>query len=177
MDKNNKNVPQWYVVQTKPLKEDWVKQQLIEANFEVFFPKIKSFCPHFGGKKEAKTYLKAFFPSYIFTCANLQDPRIHRLVRFTRGVNRILGTQTQPYPMSDQVINLIKENINQHGIIEYKTFKPGLKVRIKRGFLKDLVGILERPVDTMGRIRVLLNLVNSNMKTLLHCSDVERVFS
>ena len=187
MEMSSQGQSQWYVIQTKPHKEDLVERQLSQVQVEVFCPKIKSFSPSIGGHRYGKkdlnsinkvtipTYLKTFFPSYLFTRANLDDPKIHRMIRFTRGVNRILGTREQPTPLPEMAIDLIKQNLSDCGYIEFKTLKPGMSVRVKRGLLRDLIGILEKPVDTMGRVRVLLRLINTNIRTLLHCTDIEQV--
>ncbi|OGQ55893.1 MAG: hypothetical protein A3I75_01110, partial [Deltaproteobacteria bacterium RIFCSPLOWO2_02_FULL_50_16] len=172
MNKTHQN-NEWYVIQTKPNKEDWVEKQLLQSNFEIFLPKIKTFCPVFGRKKSSETvYIKPFFPSYIFTRANLKDPRIFRFIKFTRGVSKILSSSSGPASLPDQAIDIIKTNINQHGVLEYKTLKIGANVRIKKGLLKDLIGILEKPVDAMGRVKVLLKMMSNDFRALLHCSEI-----
>jgi transcription antitermination factor NusG len=160
----------WYVIKTKPQKEGLVCQQLNQIDFETFCPKVQKF----GSRKSL--ILQALFPSYAFVKAPLEDPSIHRLVRFTRGVSYILGAEHKPVPISSEAVDIIKSNLNQEGHIEMKTlFQPGKEVRLKRGVFKDLIGILEKPVSAAGRIRVLLKIWNREVSTTLHCSMVEPI--
>lgn len=41
--------------------------------------------------------------------------------------------------------------------------------------LKELVGILEKPVSPEGRVHVLLKLINYDMKAQLHWTEVEKL--
>lgn len=166
---NSEQQKAWYVVQTKPNREDWVCQHLSFATIETFNPKIRSF------GQGSLFREKHLFPSYIFARAMLKNPNLHRLVRFTRGVTRILGVQSTPIPVSDDVVSTIRSYLNQDGCVEQKVFlKAGEAVRVKKGPLYDLVGILEKPVSPTGRVQVLLQLMQRQIRTFLHCSELER---
>ena len=96
---------------------------------------------------------------------------MHRLVRYTRGVSYVLGSDHKPVSISGEVIDIIKSRLNQDGHVEVRTlFKPGDKVRLKRGVFKDLIGILEKPVSAAGRVQVLLNMWNREVRAMFHCS-------
>lgn len=170
MKNNYKN---WYVIQTKPHREEQVCSQL-KNRFEIFLPTIR----YFRGKAKEAPILseKPLFPSYIFAQANLQDLYTHRLVKFTRGVNKILGSETQPVPVPSEIIDLIKEKMSgRHFLEESLRLRQGDQVRVRKGILKDLIGIIERPVSAVGRIQVLLRLMHHQMKAFLYCSEVEKV--
>jgi transcription antitermination factor NusG len=53
--------------------------------------------------------------------------------------------------------------------------KPGEQVRIKSGPLKDFIGIFERKVSARDRIRVLLQVVGSQVSVNLPETLVERI--
>ena len=53
----------WYVVKTKNNKEEFAKQNLINQNFQVYLPIVKTI-KKFGNK--LITVKKALFPNYIF---------------------------------------------------------------------------------------------------------------
>lgn len=165
---NNSSLHDWYVVQTKPKKEEVVCQHLKGINIETFHPKIRSrvewnrFC------------LKPLFPSYVFVKTFLGDPHLHRLVQFTRGVVRILGMQFQPVPVSEDVVETIRKYMDGDNILERCFLKVGGTVRVKRGPLCDLIGILEKPVSAKGRVQVLLQLMQRQIRTVLHCSQLEQ---
>ncbi len=159
----------WYVLQTKPQKEESVCLHLQNVAIETFNPKIQSFGAAGG------VQIKPLFPSYIFAKAPLSDPNVHQLVRFTRGVIRVLGLQSQPVPIDQELVDLIRARVNNEGIMEHHlTFKSGDAVRIKRGAFRDLMGILEKPVSAAGRVGVLLQLMQRQIRVVFHCSQLAR---
>ena len=163
--------PLWYVIQTKPTKEGDVQQHLRNAQFETFLPRIQSMI---RGRKGLRT--KSLFPSYLFAFIDLNDPELYRMIKYTRGVRKILGDGLNPVPVPSEMIEIIREHVNQEGIVEQKlVLKKGDAVRIRSGVFKDLVGILEKPVSAEGRVRVLLQIVHHQVQCNLSAGDVERV--
>lgn len=160
----------WYVVRTKPCKEDFTELQLICGKFEVFNPKIKSLSRK---KSNGHFTLKPLFPGYIFVHSNFEDPYCHHLVKYTRGVSKILGNG-YPTPIKDDIIELIKERSNGCGIIEQNIrLKPGRWVRIRKGPFKDLIGMLERPPGPSGRVWILLEMVKYSAHMDCHWTEIE----
>ncbi|MBI5206387.1 MAG: hypothetical protein HY934_01200 [Candidatus Firestonebacteria bacterium] len=158
----------WYVIQTKPKNEDLVDTRLKNEGFEVFNPKIEKYI-HRNNKKILG--YECLFPNYIFVNFNLGEH--FRLIKWTHGVNKIVGCGDNPVPISEKIITFIRERTTSQGIIKHiKQFEQGDKVRIKTGHFKDLIGILEHPVSSQGRIKVLLNLLNYQCKLDLHQSEV-----
>lgn len=153
----------WYVLQTKPHKEQAVVGQLRLAGYETFFPVLRSCLT-----------TKALFPSYVFVSLNKGDTHDYRLVQFTRGVIRILGTQNDgPIAVPEQAVNLLRQRADAKGIIVQELFKRvGEAVCAQRGLLKDLVGILEKPVDTAGRLHVLFKVFNKSVRAVMSVKDV-----
>lgn len=159
------------MVQTKPMAEDKVCQQFVRSNeVEPFCPKIRSLTHgRLGANLER---YKPLFPSYIFLKGDLADPTNHHMVRYTRGVNKVLGDGERPVPIGDEVVEIIRARTNAGGLIEQSTYKVGDHIKVRRGYLKDLIGILERPVSDSGRVAVLLNLFNRQMRVALSCADI-----
>lgn len=167
----------WYVVKTKPKKEVSVKSQLEKALVEVFLPKIKGLSARQTQRSEGSPFhLKPLFPSYLFVRSCLTEPHRHRLIRYTRGVHRILGDTAGPLPISDEVIEALKNRTRDGSLIEHDLlFKEGDQVRIKRGILKDLYGIIEKNLSSQGRVRILFKWLYGNMKASLWYTDLEKV--
>ncbi|MBF0105234.1 MAG: hypothetical protein HQM16_07895 [Deltaproteobacteria bacterium] len=157
----------WYVIQTKPQREDHVTRHFKNAGFNVFNPKVKSF--KFG--------IKPLFPNYVFLHWDLLPAENFHMIRFTRGVNKVLGSQDKPVPISDAVVQAIQERVNDHQILEHKIMRVGSRVKVKNGILSDLIGVLERPVSADGRVTVLLRLFERDyereMRAILACKDLE----
>ena len=70
---------------------------------------------------------------------------------------------------------MLKTRVNTGTIADIVAFRPGNRLKVRRGVLKNLEGILEKPVGPDGRVNVLIKLLNYTMKTTLHWSEVERV--
>jgi len=161
----------WYVIQTKPKKEEGAKLYLSTKGVEVFSPLIETFVPR-NGKMNKE--LKSLFPNYIF--AKFELEKNYPLVRWARGVKKILGFGGYPVPISEEVIELIKKRTDENGIVK-KThhFVANDVVRIKTGPLRELCGIFDRWVSESERVRVLLNLIGYQPAVEIHYSMIEKV--
>ncbi len=165
--------PHWYVVQTKPLSEGIVEQHLKNAKFETFLPRIKVLM---RGKKRTMTRTKTLFPSYLFIHMDIADVNAHRMIRYTRGVRKVLGDGSFPVSVPDEMIEIIRSKMDGEGIIEQRlTMKKGDAVRVRSGVFQDLIGILEKPVSVAGRVKVLLSIMRHQVKCELSAADVERL--
>lgn len=162
----------WYVIQTKPQSENAVRQHLEQANFEVFYPRIRA---AIRGAVKSSTRIKSLFPSYLFAKLNVDDGNILHMIKYTRGVRKILGGDDCPAPVPAAFVETIRERVNEDGIVEQQlVFKKGDRVRIKSGWMQDLIGILEKPVSAEGRVRVLLDIVGKCVRTELSSVEIER---
>lgn len=158
----------WYVIQTKPRREDEVARRIGLADIadaEVLNPKIRSF----------SRGLQPLFPNYIFLRWDLFKAHNYHMIKYTRGVNRILGIPEYPVPVPDEVIEIIRERISPEKVLEQETYEVGTYVKIRRGLLKELVGVLEKPVSADGRVTVLLRIHEREMRAVLGCRDVSLV--
>jgi len=162
----------WFVIKTKPLAEEDVKTRLTRAHFEVFLPRIRTIM---RGHLKPVSRLKSLFPSYLFARLNLDDAEVFHMIKYTRGVHKILGNGTIPVPIPEDVVDCIRERVNKEDVLEQAlVFKKGDSVRICRGPLRDLIGILEKPVSSAGRVRVLLQIMHKVVRAELSCSEIER---
>jgi len=169
---NSEPQQSWYVVQTKPTAEENVQQHLRNAEYETFLPKIRTMIK---GTGRPTSRVKALFPSYLFVHMDLRDANLYRMIKYTRGVRKILGDGAWPVPVPDEMIEIIRERMNGEGIIEQRiTMNKGDEVRIRSGVFKDLVGILERPVSPAGRVKVLLKIMHHTIKCEMSAGEIEK---
>jgi transcriptional antiterminator RfaH len=161
----------WYVIQTKPKKEGEAASYLLTKGLEVFNPLTEAFSPRNG--KIDKVW-KSLFPNYVFVKFDLDQS--YNLVRWARGVKKVLGFGEYPSPLSDEVIETIKKRTDANGIVR-KTccFEPNDLIRIKSGPLRELLGIFDRWVADSDRVRILLNLIGYQPTIELHYSLLEKV--
>ena len=161
----------WYVIQTKPKKEEEAKSYLSTTGLEIFNPLMETFLPRNG--RLSKEF-KPLFPNYIFGKFDIgQD---YNLVRWARGVKKILGFGGNFTPVSEEAVELIRKRTDSNDIVRKNYhFEPNELVRIKSGPLKDLLGIFERWASDSDRVRVLLNLLGYQPAVELHYSMIEKV--
>lgn len=161
----------WYVIQTKPKKEEEAASYLSRNNLEVFNPLMETFVPRNG---KVNRELKNLFPGYLFGKFDLEHQ--YPLVRWARGVKKILGCGGYPSPVSEEVISIINEKLDDQGIVRMKqNYKTNDLVRIKSGPFKDLLGIFDRWAPDHERVRVLLNLIGYQPAVEIHYSMIEKV--
>lgn len=154
----------WYVVKTKPKKEDIVAGLLAKASYEVFSPKMRRLFA-----------AVPLFPSYLFVRTNLTDAQHRRMIHFTRGVSKILGDEEGPLSISDEVITTLQQKTRDGSLIEQSLlFHEGEMVRIKKGVLKDLTGIINKNISATGRVEVLFRWLNNSVRARVKYTDLEK---
>lgn len=161
----------WYVIQTKPKKEEEARSYLSTKGIEIFSPLIEAFVPRNGKMKKE---LKPLFPNYIF--AKFELEKNYPLVRWARGVKKVLGFGGYPSSISEDAIEIIRDKLDAQGIVRIEHhFKTNDVIRIKSGPLKDLLGIFDRWVSDSERVRVLMNLIGYQPAVEIHYSRIEKV--
>ena len=163
---------EWYVIQTKPKKEDEAKSYLSMKGLEIFNPFMENFVIRNG---KINKELKPLFPGYIFGKFELEKD--YSLVRWGRGVRKVLGLGgSYPTPVSEEVVEIIKRRTDSYGIVRKSYhFEANDRVRVKSGPMKDLLGIFERWVSDSERVRILLNLIGYQPAVEMHYSMIEKV--
>ncbi len=154
----------WYVLKTKPKKEKEVVNRLSTAGFTLFFPQIRGVMSP-----------KPLFPNYLFIDTDFTDPHHHRMVRFTRGVQKILGDIEGPQPVASVLIETIRERTRDGSLVERDLLlREGDVVRVKKGILKDLVGIIEKKLSDSKRVQVLFKWLSTTMRVRLSYTELEK---
>lgn len=160
----------WYVLQTKPKREKDVASYLSTQEVTVFHPLIEEFFQRHG---KTHRILKPLFPGYLFVRFDLE--RHYPLVRWARGVKKVLGCGSTPSPICEEAVELIRRRMGTDGTLRRaSSFLPDDPVRIKSGPLRDLTGIFERWVSEGERVRVLLKLIGYQPSIELHYSMLEK---
>ncbi|HXW68201.1 MAG TPA: transcription termination/antitermination NusG family protein [Dissulfurispiraceae bacterium] len=145
----------WYVIYTKPRQEDNVEESLARASVEVFNPKLRRKRLIRGKYRHV---IRPLFPNYLF--AKFDPSLQYNMVKYTRGVSSIVGNRGLPWPVSEDIIDIIKSRLNEEGLIVITPdIKVGDKVEITEGPFRGFIGIFEREMKDSERIIVLLNTV------------------
>ena len=151
------DVPNWYVVYTKPKQERRVSLNLKAWRVETFNPELlERRCNQFTGQP---SYIaKSMFPNYIFVRFN---PRtmLHNIF-CTRGVKYVLCSNGAPVSIDEELIELIRSRLDETGFVRLgNDFKVGDKVTIIDGPLQNVQGIFSEEMKDSERVLILLDVV------------------
>ena len=155
----------WFVLNTKPKKEFHVEKLFIEGGFEIYNPKYLH-----------DNKIKPFFPGYEFIYFDY--PEQYRLVRYTRGVKRVVGNRVGPIPIPEKVITEIKAR-EVNGLIELYKYgqepELGDEIEVVEGPLKGLRGIFKKEIPEKQRVLILLNYVSYQGQLLIEKKKLKKV--
>ncbi len=118
--------------------------------------------------------IRPLFPNYLF--AKFHSELYYYKVKWTRGVNRILGNGNGPTPISGKVISTIKEKVGENSLIRLEDdWKEGDAVQVTSGPFKDLMGIFQKKMSSQGRVRILLSLIGVDVPVQISKWQIKRV--
>ena len=162
----------WYVVHTHVKQEERANENLRSWGVETLYAKSKS--RRFNQFTGAPTYLtQPLFPRYLFAKFNAREqlPKI----RFTRGVQNVVCFGENPAPVDEDIIDIIRSRIDENGFVKTNDeLRPGDKVVIRAGPLRDLMGIFERQVKGSDRITILLTAIEYQGRLVVERELVQR---
>lgn len=146
----------WFVVMTKPGKQEDVVKRLSGAGFDVFDPKLNQY-----SLKRSQYVIRVLFPMYTFVKLDIEKD--HRLIGYTRGVLRILGIGGVPHPINDDIVLRIKNSCDENGVINAKyteeEIKKGDKVRITSGPMEGIEAVVSGLYSDQQRVEILMDLL------------------
>ena len=161
----------WYVIHTKPGDEDRVNTNLRNQEIETFLPLFETY-QYCGGRMIQK--IKPFFTNYLF--AKLDLPFHYYKVKWTRGVNKILGSGNEPVPISEKVIQTIKERSGEDNLVKLEDeLKDGDLVQVTSGPLKSLRGVFQKMMSSKGRVKILLSLIGVDVPVQISKWQIKKV--
>lgn len=161
----------WYVVQTKPGDEHRVEIHLLNQEIEPFLPLLETH-QYQSGKMTKR--VKPLFPNYLF--ARLDIGLHYYRVKWTRGVSKILGTGDGPIPVSEKVVQAIRERVGEGNLVRLEEeLKEGDPVQITSGPFKDLMGIFHRKMSDNGRVKILLSLIGVEVPVQISQWQIKKV--
>ena len=145
----------WYVIQTKPGNEHRAEINLSNQGMETFLPLYNS---HQYNQGRMLQKIKPFFPNYLFAKLDL-DLHYYK-VKWTRGVSKILGFENGHIPISEKVIETIKNRMGKDSLVKLEEeWREGDIVQIASGLFKGLMGVFQRRMSDKGRVRILLSMI------------------
>lgn len=143
----------WYAVYSKPQREEFARNNLFSRGIEVFFPKLRV-------PANLQSRVVPLFPSYLFARFNASSEEFGQ-VAWCPGVKRVISFGDRPAIVEDHLVNFLKGHANHEGaIFARSSLATGQRVQIEGGPFDSLVGMIERPPNSRGRVKVLINILN-----------------
>ena len=148
---------QWYVLQTHLKQEERANKNLTSWGVETLHAKVRT--RRFNESTGAPTYIaEPLFPRYLFARFNVREQLTK--IRFTRGVHHVVCFGESPAPVDQEIIEIIRAHIDENGFVkENDELKPGDKVVISAGPLRNLIEIFEHEVKGSERSMILLTAI------------------
>jgi transcriptional antiterminator RfaH len=166
------NSRQWYVVHTHPKQEERANENLTSWGVETLHAKLRT--RRYNQFTGAPTILtQPLFPRYIFAKFNAREqlPKI----RFTRGVHNVICFGESPAPVAEDIIDIIRARTDENGFVKANDeLKPGDKVVISSGPLRNLIGVFEREIKGSDRITILLTAIEYQGRLVVDRELVQR---
>jgi len=161
------HVSPWWAVYTRHQHEKVVAEMLSTKGFEVFLPLYESTR---RWKDRTKQLSLPLFPCYLFVRGGL-DRRLQ--VVTTPGIHMILYRGEDVAVIADQEIEAIQKAVAGPCSIEPHPFlKYGMRVRVIRGALEGVEGILTRKKNLL-RLVLSVDMLAQSVSVEVHASDVE----
>lgn len=142
----------WYTLYTKPHKERQVSNLLESRGYETYLPTIQV-------RKNGQEKTVPFFSCYLFLRLHPSDG--FSSVRWTPGLRRIVSFGNQPAVVDDDVVSFLRQRLArmQESGYEAYWFKPGDRLVITSGPLRDFEAIFERGLSSGQRARILVDFL------------------
>jgi transcription antitermination factor NusG len=163
---------QWFVLRSKPNKEDFFYDQLLAHRLEVFYPCIRVQVVNPRARK-----IKPYFPGYLFIHVDLQDITASFLNRMP-GSGGLVSFGAEPASVPEALIAAIHrrvDEINGAGGEQLHGLNPGDTVIIQDGPFAGQEAIFNVRISGKERVRVLLKLLQGRQLPLeLPSRQIER---
>lgn len=161
------NTASWWAIYTRHQHEKVLAEMLSLKGFEVFLPLFESTR---RWKDRKKVLSLPLFPCYLFVRGNLERKF---QVLTTPGVHMILQHGQHIATIPEAEIEAIQRVVDQRcGVEPHPYLKCGTRVRVVRGFLEGVQGILIRKKN-LCRLVISVDMLAQSVAVEVDASDVE----
>ena len=162
----------WLVVRTKPKQDSALVQALEGRGVAAYCPKVL----------EPRLHVRApqgpvpLFPSYVFAHCVAREK--YAAVRYCPGAARIVRFGDELGAVEDEFVASLREREGERGYLVFadarRTPVKGSRVRVVRGLLQGVEGIVTHYLPAKDRVRLLLNMVGGVRNVEVDARDVRR---
>ena len=161
----------WYAIYTKPKTEEIVSEKLMRAGIEVYNPKLKI---RKYIRKQYREVIEPLFPCYIF--GRFEPQKYQWMITYTRGVRKIVGDKTDPWPVAEDIIGFIRSN-EKDGFVAIKCeeLSEGDTVKISEGPFSGLTGMFKKVIKGTERVVLLLNAIEYQARVIVERASLSKI--
>ena len=148
----------WYVVRTKPRKEDFLAEQMEIRRIEIYNPRIRVQAVNPRARR-----IKAYFPGYIFVHLDLDKSGTFSL-QYIPGAAGLVSFGGEAAEVPDGLVHAIRRRVDEINIAGGESFdvlKLGETVVIHSGPFAGYEAIFDARLPGSDRVRVLLKLLKN----------------
>lgn len=160
----------WYLVHTKPKREETAMANLDRQGYEAFLPRIRHQVRH---SRRWRERVEALFPRYLFVRLDADNDNWAPL-QSTTAVSTLVRFGQHPARVPYELIDGLRRRADPDGIVMADApadFQPGQTVRVTEGPLAGIEGIVTRR-HAHERVDVLLAIVGGNASARLNAHDL-----
>ena len=163
----------WYVLWTRSHCEQLVHDQLTARGFRLFLPRLEVWSRRGG---ERRLIQVPMFAGYLFLHHAL-DKESDVEVRTARGLVTILGDSWEQRAVVPDAEIMALQRLTGSGLpaFVHPYLKTGQRVRITRGPMTDVEGILVRTDSRKGLLVLSVELLNRSVAVAVDCTMVTAV--
>jgi transcription antitermination factor NusG len=163
------NVRKWHAVFTFPKNEKSALRQLELREVESFLPTYEKM-KVWKNRQRVKTIVP-LFPSYLFV--NIEKRERAKVLQ-SPGVIHIVGSTHLDASIATSEIEFLRSSVQGRNVEPYREFLVGKTVRIKRGSMEGVEGVLVRKGNGL-RFILSLKLINQYAAIEVGAEDLEQV--
>jgi transcription elongation factor/antiterminator RfaH len=159
----------WYALYTKPHKEHQVDAFLQGRGIETYLPTVRR-----KVRRRDRPERVIYFPCYLFARLDFEvTPRSS--IAWMPGIRRIVGHGEQPAVVAGEIVDLIRRRLEGVEQVGYTDLKPGDRVRITSGPLRDLDAVFDQALSAADRVRILLDVMGRMTPVEIDHSQIVRI--
>ena len=163
----------WHALWTRSHCERLVHDQLLARGFQLFFPEIDVWSTRGGVRRLIPAPM---FPGYLFLRTAMDKTAYIDVIK-ARGLVRILGEQWDRLDVvPDAQIEALERIVAVRvPVLTYPFLHEGQRVRITRGPLADLEGVLVQIKPNKGLLVLSVDLLKRSVAVEVDCTHVHPV--
>jgi transcriptional antiterminator RfaH len=152
----------WYVIRSKPNKEEFLAGQLHSRGFNIYLPQL-----HVKPVNPRARKVRPFFPGYLFVQAD--DDFRYSDVQWLPGSQGFVNFGDELASLPETIVAGIRKQVdavNQAEVESRSGFQPKDRVLIVEGVFSGYEAIFDTHISGANRVRVLLSFMKDRQTPL-----------